>query len=136
MTTLVRSFKHCRAFADSSSERPHKNMVSVAYVQQAPTHLTVYDLGQVVFCSPSRTVVFRKAQEGDFLDSPMREIVLSGFESNEVDLSTLVDVGDKEELWLRDGEGERRLEEWQTASAVEHWHIMRSVLPQEAWLIY
>jgi hypothetical protein len=65
----------------------------------------------------------------------MRKVVLSGFEANEIDLTTLVDIKD-ERLLIHDGADERRLQKWQTESAIEHWHIMRKVLPQEAWLTY
>jgi hypothetical protein len=80
-------------------------------------------------------VDFRKAEETDFLGSPMRKAVLSGFEANEISLTTLVEMGN-EHLVIRDGAGERRLQKWQTDSAIEHWHIMRRTLPQEAWLTY
>jgi hypothetical protein len=84
----------------------------------------------VIFCTNAPTeITFRKPVRGDYLGSkarghflvPKHEIKGSLFEEQE---------GDGEVLHKGDTS---RLEKWQRISAVGHWNVMRTVLPDFIW---
>ncbi|KAF8511513.1 S-adenosyl-L-methionine-dependent methyltransferase [Gautieria morchelliformis] len=98
----------------------------------------------VFFCTPlsSTAPTFRSASEGDYLSSHLRRHVLGAFARREVERNQILGV-DKEPDLLEDGEekwilrdGANRLEEWQQPDAIEHWTIMREVLPDVFWETY
>jgi hypothetical protein len=84
----------------------------------------------VIFCTKSsEPITFRTILESDYLGSgarrqflkPKYEIEAGIFEERE---------GDGEVLSSNDT---LRLTEWQQKSAVGHWRVMRTVLPDEIW---
>ncbi|KZS89395.1 hypothetical protein SISNIDRAFT_458895 [Sistotremastrum niveocremeum HHB9708] len=120
----------------------------------APSHESFINI--VFFCSPTSSVngggmETRKVRYSDVKESPLREWVLGGFDRREVDLRYILgdtgseggegekkggngkEVGD-EEFVLRDGWN--RLGEWQVESGLEHWKLMRMVMPDEFWESY
>ncbi|KAI0346833.1 hypothetical protein BDW22DRAFT_1351114 [Trametopsis cervina] len=123
VVTLKSVFAQCRAFHDSmeghSQEKLQEDFIN-----------------WVFFCSHStQPMTFRKANEGDFLQSILRETVLSTISQREVDLDTLVtDAGDLKRYTLTDLRNP--LVEWQDEEALHHWKLMREVLPDVYWETY
>ncbi|KAI0322451.1 S-adenosyl-L-methionine-dependent methyltransferase [Amylostereum chailletii] len=122
LSTLKYSFGRCRVFHDAPDVRedPHGF------------------INMVFFCSPAaKPLTFRSAQSPDFLDSHQREQVLSNFAQREIHPSLIHGETDERnvEKWiLRDGSN--KLNEWQQSGALEHWKIMRKVLPAPFWETY
>jgi len=112
--TLLSSFPFCRAFEDNPSKKAgdYKNIVIV--------------------CSLKNRITFRDPVEADFLSSETRKKVLSSFQSEELDLTELTW---EDSLILNDSTA-AKLNKWQHRSALEHWHIMRAILPHDFWREY
>jgi len=72
-------------------------------------------------------VQFREANRDDYLNSSLRSTALAWFRSREFLLKEISD----ESLILSDGNNQ--LAEWQVKPALEHWHRIRTVLPDEVW---
>ncbi len=93
---------------------------------------------QVFFCTPSsEPLQFRKAKDSDFLGSYLRQHVLLRINEREGDISTIGDdlsVEQREKFILK--EIANPLVDWQQKEAIEHWKIMRSVLPNDIWETY
>jgi hypothetical protein len=83
----------------------------------------------VIFCTKLSTgVEFRDVREGDLLNSPSREqFLVPKHEVLEGDFL----VGTEEGVLTKNDTG--KLEKWHKTSAVGHWGVMRSVLPNEVW---
>jgi hypothetical protein len=83
----------------------------------------------VIFCTKlSGGVEFREATERDLLNSPSRQqFLVPKHEVREEDFL----VGTEEGVLTRNDTG--KLEKWHRASAVGHWGVMRTVLPNEVW---
>jgi len=98
----------------------------------------------VFFCTPfSQTPpTFRNATTSDFHGSYFRRHVLSGLARRELEPGHLLGL-DREPELLADGDEKwilrdksNRLSEWNAADAVEHWGVMRQVLPDVFWETY
>lgn len=113
-STILSSFAHCRAFEDGPHRTDYRNLV--------------------FFCSASSPIVLRAPVAGDYLPHPsggVRRKVLDTFGDWEMDLTEV-----EREDAVRDGKGEAQLSRAQGPGAVQHWEIMKRVLPDEAWALY
>ncbi|KZT29235.1 hypothetical protein NEOLEDRAFT_1127909 [Neolentinus lepideus HHB14362 ss-1] len=123
LATLERSFKTCRAFHDSMSEVSEKQMKTEF-------------LNIVFFCTPSsEPLTFREPIARDYHHSYLREHVFTT--PREIDLALIkegVSVEDEAEYVLTDKKN--KLEKWQEEGALEHWKVMREVLPDIFWETY
>ncbi|KAI9676115.1 MAG: hypothetical protein M1817_000860 [Caeruleum heppii] len=96
---------------------------------QAPTEPVVQDFTNlVIFCSNSgRQIAFRDPVEADFLGShARRHYLLPRYEVESQQLETTRERFAKESV-------SPNLEKWQRQSAVGHWSIMRTVMPDAVW---
>ncbi|KAF8584274.1 hypothetical protein K439DRAFT_1633655 [Ramaria rubella] len=127
--TLQRSFGRCRAFHDHLS---------------AEFDVTYEFFNVVLFCTPLSATppAFRKRTNADYLSSRLRRHILSELERREIEPERLLGLDlepglleEGEEQWIL-REGGNRLEEWQKPNAVEHWTVMREVLPDVFWETY
>lgn len=78
--------------------------------------------------------MFRPPRESDFLNSYLRERILTSLPEREVSLDKIVgDVteSDNEKYVLTDMHNP--LVEWQQKDALHHWKVMREVLPDVFW---
>jgi len=84
----------------------------------------------VIFCTNAvDKVTFRKPTEADFLHSGARKVFL--MPEHEVDEAIFIEVeSDGGVLSRNDTE---RFKNWQQASALGHWAVMRTVLPDIVW---
>jgi len=96
---------------------------------------------QVFFCTPSSSLTFRKANTADYLSSYLREHVLGVFDEREVRLDLIrgnatgdADLDDERRWILTDAHNPLGL--WQDQAALEHWRVMRGVLPDAVWETY
>ena len=83
----------------------------------------------VIFCTKQPgSISFRVPNERDLLNSPSRRaFLLPQHEVREGDF-----VADEKEGILRSNETER-LSKWHEMSALGHWGVMRTVLPEAVW---
>ncbi|KAA1466507.1 hypothetical protein DENSPDRAFT_831357 [Dentipellis sp. KUC8613] len=120
--TLQKSFGQCRAFHDG--EEPlttdSKEFINMVY-----------------FCSPStKPLEFRKPRESDFLGSHLRAHVFETLADREVDFKLIRGESeeDGEKYVLKDQNN--KLNAWQADGALDHWKVMRSILPEPFWATY
>ncbi|KAG8844474.1 hypothetical protein FRB91_002595 [Serendipita sp. 411] len=106
-------------------------------------------LNMVYFCQKDegsqsgekKTVEFRRAGDQDYLKSWLRYAVLSSMLDREVTKERITglksETGDSlnGEAWILTDKN-NRLGEWQQDSAIEHWDVMRDVMPYSVWEIY
>ncbi|KAJ7241892.1 S-adenosyl-L-methionine-dependent methyltransferase [Mycena haematopus] len=119
--TLKTSFGHCRVFHDSQ-----KGIKEEEYETEF--------INLVFFCSPGENpLTFRKARRSDYLDSYLREHVLSGFLEREVPLELL--TGQFEHRFILT-DTHNPLGKLQQAQGHHHWSLMRQVLPHIFWETY
>lgn len=104
LATILDAFAYCRTFADVDSDTEHLNMV--------------------VFCS-RRPLHFREARESDFLGSHQRRQALQDFQTREITLHRVVEGARLTDANAGKLGSPREIE--------DHWHIMRSVLPDYVW---
>ncbi len=146
MLTLVEVFPQCRAFHDhmeyiSRNELNDEfvNWVGLLFDCIAPQLTKNMPCAQVFFCTPSpKPLVFRPATESDFLDSFLRERVLSTLQDREVALGKIIDTGvsEKEKGKYVLTDQHNPLVRWQQEEALQHWGLMRKVLPHAFWETY
>jgi len=125
LATLLRSFAQCRIFHDGDVDSGE---------EIKPTGF----VNLIFFCTPStNSLEFRKSDESDYLASYMRQILLSSLPQREIDIKMIRgdELPEDGEKWIL-SDTHNPLEEWQRASAMEHWKIMRGVLADEAWEAY
>jgi len=92
-------------------------------------------VNMVIFCTNTKDPIkFREPIEADFLGSEARQAFL--VPTYEISGDVLADL-------QRQGKGEllkrgntAALEVWQRKSAIEHWGIMRMVLPGDVWQLW
>ncbi|KAJ6539617.1 spermine/spermidine synthase [Mycena capillaripes] len=119
--TLRASFGNCRAFHDSQGG-----------VKEEEYETELINL--VFFCSPHENpLTFRKARRSDYLDSYLREHVLSALPNREVPLELL--TGQLEDRFILT-DTHNPLGKLQDAQGHHHWSLMRQVLPDIFWETY
>lgn len=75
--------------------------------------------------------------ENDFLQSYLREKVLSTISTREADLDNIIkDMEEKDIRRYTLTDDKNPLEEWQDLEALGHWKLMRDVLPDVYWETY
>ncbi|KAF8551473.1 S-adenosyl-L-methionine-dependent methyltransferase [Imleria badia] len=127
VTTLLRVFGQCRAFHDLPNPIPEDQFYSTF-------------LNMVFFCSPSSyPLTFRPAVDADYLHSYLRRDILSSLDKRELSVSQLKGT----DVWSRDTEERfvltdinNTLNAWQREEALEHWKLMRKILPDIVWETY
>ena len=119
--TLYASFYNCRVFRDPFNYDRENPMNMVLNLESL--------LMQVIFCSEFG-VDFRLAKEEDFHGSVLRGKTLTGFRDRELYISNIEDP----EFILTDANN--KLEGWQIQGALEHWEVIRTVMPDEIWNNY
>ena len=80
---------------------------------------------------------FRPAVTEDYLQSYLRENVLSTIAAREVDLAALtkdMEAKDMRKYTLTDNNNP--LVDWQDLEALDHWKLMREILPDVYWETY
>ncbi|KAJ7094525.1 spermidine synthase [Mycena belliarum] len=119
--TLLKSFGNCRAFHDSQTIIPE---------EKYETEL----INLVFFCSPdTNPLTFRKARRSDYLDSYLREHVLSTLPHREVSFELL--TGQLDDTFILT-DTRNPLGKLQNAQGHHHWSLMREVLPDIFWETY
>lgn len=124
VTTLLKAFGRCRAFHDALDSIPDQRFQDEY-------------MNMVFFCSISPSpLTFRAPIEDDYLNSHLRHFVLSSLEKREIPISkirnTRVRSKEAEETFVLTDKN-NKLDEWQRDDALEHWKIMRKVLPDVIW---
>ncbi|KZT74406.1 S-adenosyl-L-methionine-dependent methyltransferase [Daedalea quercina L-15889] len=128
IATLESMFGHCRAFCDEVDPQE----------QPQPYH------NWLLLCSASSTTTLslRAPTLADFLGSPQRANVLSTLTQREVDLQPVrdavaaMDEKKREQFYLTDANVAGTISKWQEQDALDHWRIMREVLPDPFWETY
>ena len=87
-----------------------------------PLDVTDGPKNMAIFCSSS-AITFRQPLANDFQGSGMRQRVLTEFPSHEILFTGGTILTDKHNYLSVD-------------SALEHWHVIRTVLPAEIWINY
>lgn len=88
-------------------------------------------INMIVFCRPSKTpLVFRQPTDADFLGSIVRRRTL--YPAKELEVKFKPDEGAQ----LLTPETVEVLEKGHRESAVSHWRIMRTVLPDKIWELW
>ncbi|KDQ19364.1 hypothetical protein BOTBODRAFT_126200 [Botryobasidium botryosum FD-172 SS1] len=125
LATLLRNFRQCRVFHDKDVGDDKR---------RAPTDF----LDLVFYCTSSkRPLEFRLPKPSDYLASAMREAVLTSLPEREVDFSMIWGnrTPESDKKWILT-DNYNPLNQWQRPSALRHWRILRSLLPDEAWEFY
>ncbi|CEL52703.1 hypothetical protein RSOLAG1IB_05909 [Rhizoctonia solani AG-1 IB] len=137
LNTLLSVFESCRVFHDK-----------VVYDSGKEPEAGEHDdfLNMVYFCSNAPVLKFRDPVEKDFLGSFLRQHILTTMDRREVAFAQIrgnstAPAGkplpgiEGEEQWvLKDGD--ERLGEWQKATGLEHWTVMRHVMTHDIWESY
>ncbi|KAH7916296.1 S-adenosyl-L-methionine-dependent methyltransferase [Hygrophoropsis aurantiaca] len=127
LTTLLKVFGQCRAFHDSvesvSEEQFYSDFINLVF-----------------FCSASSVpLTFRTAVKDDYLNSYLRRHILSSLPEREVALHQIrgsrLWSGETEERFLLT-DANNKLNEWQRDEALDHWKLMRELLPATVWETY
>ncbi|ERF69111.1 hypothetical protein EPUS_01067 [Endocarpon pusillum Z07020] len=117
--TIFSVFRVCRIFREALPE-------------EAPSEKTEDFTNMVIFCthpsSENKPLTFRQPILADFLESGARQQSL--FPRPELEIKK--EVFELEGPVLKRGQT-RQLERWHRRSAVGHWRIMRTVLPDVVW---
>jgi hypothetical protein len=129
--TIFSVFSTCRIFREALPEKSAANTTAPAEGEGKEEVVEEDFTNMVIFCkhpSSSSPLVFRPSTNSDFLDSSVRRQHL--FPRPELEI--------KKERFALDGpvlkRGQtRQLEMWHRRSAVGHWSIMRTVLPDVVW---
>ncbi|KAH8665826.1 spermine/spermidine synthase family protein-like protein [Tricladium varicosporioides] len=119
VSTIRSIFPSCRIFRESAPDHDKIETDSRDFTNM------------VIFCtkSASQPVKFRAPNEKDFLGSRARKMFL--VPRHEVEGSVLEErEGDGGVLWKN---GTERFQGWQEQSALGHWAVMRTVLPEWVW---
>ncbi|KAG8901881.1 hypothetical protein FRB99_005021 [Tulasnella sp. 403] len=128
LLTLESSFDKCRIFHDR---------IQPAAGEEGFTEHEF--LNMVFFCtqSPDIDLSLRPPKNVDYVDSLVRRYIFQHFETLEVPRSRLLgeDVDEHDSIYILT-DAQNPLREWQLKSAVEHWSLMRQVLPDETWETY
>ncbi|KAI0700725.1 S-adenosyl-L-methionine-dependent methyltransferase [Cytidiella melzeri] len=125
VVTLQSAFSQCRAFHDSMGEHTEEE-------------IQFEFINWVFFCSQSSNpITFRPTVEADYLQSLVREKVLSTISEREANLNLITNPMEPDEIKrLTLTDDHNPLVEWQDAEAIYHWKLMREVLPDVYWETY
>ncbi|KAG8816945.1 hypothetical protein FRC17_000127 [Serendipita sp. 399] len=91
--------------------------------------------------SEKKKVEFRRANDRDYLKSWLRYAMLSSMLDREVTMERITGLTPENEgnvdgsEWILTDKN-NRLAEWQHHSAIEHWGVMREVMPYSVWEVY
>lgn len=127
LATLLQAFGQCRAFHDHVEPIPQEQLHS-------------YFVNIVFFCSPSSTpLTFRPAIEEDYLHSYLRRHILSSLVKREINHTQIGDssiwsANTEEKFILTDAHN--TLNTWQEREALDHWKLMREMIPDVVWETY
>lgn len=138
----------CRVFHDRVSD-PSKPIEEQNVLEEDAFLNMVYfcqkDEGALtdVDSKDDKKVEFRRATEADYLRSWLRHMILSTMLDREVTKEQITGAKAAQEKgteikadeWILT-DANNRLGEWQHHSAVEHWGLMRTVMPYNVWEIY
>lgn len=117
--TIFSVFRVCRIFREALPE-------------EASSEKTEDFTNMVIFCthpsSENQPLTFRQPTLADYLESGARQQYL--FPKPELEIKK--EVFELEGPVLKRGQT-RQLERWHRRSAVGHWRIMRTVLPDAVW---
>lgn len=121
VTTIRHVFPTCRLFREHPRNEEQ-------YAQDASDFVNM-----VIFCtkqpSPSSAIVFRQPTAWDLLNSPSREaFLMPKHEVRDEDFTE----GREDGLLTRNDTG--KLGKWHGRTAVGHWTVMRTVLPEGVWV--
>ncbi|KIW04480.1 uncharacterized protein PV09_04239 [Verruconis gallopava] len=120
LATIHSIFPTCRAFRDSPPE------------SNSPAHTFI---NMVVFCTKSRLrpLTFREGSEADWMGSLSRREFIPPAKNLEISIDSVVgkDFPDERSI-LRRG-NKAIIEKYHRRSAVRHWELMRTVLPDAVW---
>ncbi|OJD32261.1 spermine spermidine synthase [Diplodia corticola] len=118
LNTIHAVFPSCRIFRDQAKD-------------EAASADEMDFINMIVFCRPSKTPLhFRQPVDADFLGSMVRRRTL--YPTKELEVAFTPDDG--ADLLTPDTVGV--LEEGHRESAVSHWRIMRTVLPDKIWELW
>ncbi|KAK7061960.1 spermidine synthase [Favolaschia claudopus] len=118
--TLEASFSVCRVFHDSQGGIKE---------EEYKTEL----MNLVFFCTLQRQLTFRNARRSDYLDSYLREHILSSLPRRELPLELL--TGPLEAKFILT-DSHNPLGKLQNSLGHYHWSLMRQVLPDIFWETY
>ncbi|KAK7515349.1 S-adenosyl-L-methionine-dependent methyltransferase [Phyllosticta citriasiana] len=118
LQTIHAVFPSCRIFRDGEPAQDAHNAASDF-------------INMIVYCRPvAEPIRFRQPEDADYLNSRVREHMMFPRSNWEVPFTP-----DPEAEVLRSG-GEAVLEKGHQKSAVEHWGIMRMVIPPAVWELW
>ncbi|EJD07975.1 S-adenosyl-L-methionine-dependent methyltransferase [Fomitiporia mediterranea MF3/22] len=123
--SLKRTFGQCRVFHDYDIRVPDQKLTSEF-------------INLVFFCSPSSDpLTFRPAKREDYMSSYLREHVLSVLPDREVPPELILGdiTPEQERKWVLTDK-RNPLGAWQDKGALDHWKVMRTVLPDFVWNTY
>jgi len=135
--TLKKSFPagECKAYHDDTTAKDPKEWLNSQQDQGF--------FNMVFFCADFE-LKHRKTVKPDWLGSPLRERILTTFPQRDIPEAMIVGdlkaanataLEEEKENWIiRDSSN--RLGQWQTVTALEHWKVMREVMPAQAWELY
>ncbi|PWY90912.1 S-adenosyl-L-methionine-dependent methyltransferase [Aspergillus heteromorphus CBS 117.55] len=100
--------------------------------EESDSDLTTDFTNMVIFCKKSAAtpLSFRKPVPADYMGSKFRENYL--LPKQEVDVSRFQDIPKGGRRFLFDRE-KHLIHKWQDRASLEHWNIMRNVLPDGVW---
>ncbi|KAG8945488.1 hypothetical protein FRC04_000773 [Tulasnella sp. 424] len=130
LATLEESFEMCRIFHDRIEEA------------DAPLSKDDEFINMVFFCtqSPSIELSTREPEHEDFVDSHLKRYLFTRFEKLEIPRERI--LGSEFSPVNTNREAYILTDEWnilavvQRKTAVDHWKLMREVLPAETWEAY
>jgi len=129
LLTLQHSFANCRAYHDHEE----------AEFDESYSFFNI-----VFFCTLSADVPlnFRTTASSDYQGSYLRAHIFNGLPKRELSARKILGV-DQDSNLLAEGakkwilrDTSNHLAEWEQADAVEHWRVMRGVLPDVFWETY
>ncbi|KAF2139126.1 uncharacterized protein K452DRAFT_290224 [Aplosporella prunicola CBS 121167] len=128
LNTIHAVFPSCRIFRD---QLPDKTSTTPADSDDPNAEPAMDFLNMVLFCRPvAEPIEFRKPGRADWLGSIVRKRTL--LPGKELEVAFSPDEGAQ----LLTGETVEVLEKGHKASAVSHWRIMRTVLPDAVWQLW
>ena len=144
VVTLQSVFPQCRGFHDYNEQVTDESLQTdfinwvCSILLQASVLCLIIAVTQVFFCTPSeKDIVFRPAIEADYLGSWLREQVLSTFPAHEISLDLVTrDLTPQQLKKYLLTDNANPLEDWQKLEALNHWKLMREILPDVYWETY